>query len=593
MNTHKLFLILLALASLSCNAVVDEQSLEESPLIEYEGISICVSEATTRTAIDPDDMESVEWLSDDCIYLWAQDTEAETYSFEAAEFKQKYFHESYSQAVFIADVDPMSSGTYTYFGVYPKPTSVSGSQVSYTLSSEQSGLYDGELDIMVANPITGGALSEIPDVDLALSFSHLTHAVRINIPDNRNLFGQGVKQLEVTFPGDVVGDLLFDAASNAPTPSLSNGSSVVTLNFEEELNEGDQYAWIFIAPCKLDGTLSFRAYDNAGQMSEIISVSISKEMEAGRITPITLTVPSMLTKSYLNFTIGNNNLGEDVETITITAPSEALFDNGLSSVTLPISDNNEYSVSYNTADYGAKFKAGSITVSFESENAIVSCDPISLSEVVENNIVANLYACDVPYLMSNDFSSVNQDFEYYTDPGLSSASHYKTTLDAYGLTGWTADRCGGVTQTSIRTMARMEGSYIRTTYEGRIDSAPLSAIKDGKGVKIKVTYNYSGSKNEYAGSEVGTAYYTHGYTTTSGTISGSTSISTKIGSNMATGEDGSYTNITSNGSFSSTSTCGNTTRISWLVGYIDRDREFATGGNYWLYIDNVKVQIAN
>lgn len=491
MNTYKLILIFLALATISCNAVVDEQPLEESVLTDYQGISICVSEATTRTALDPDDMASVEWLTDDCIYLWAKEDGATSYSFSEAEFKQKYFFETYSHAVFTADVTTMSAGTYSYFGVYPKPTGVSGSEVTFALPGEQSGLYDGELDIMVASPVTGGALGGTPDGDLALSFSHMTHALRINIPDGRNLFEQGVRTLEVTFPSDVVGNFSFDAASSAPTTStsLSGGSSVVTLNFEEELNEGDQYAWIFIAPCELDGTLSFRAYDNNGYKSEEISTTINKTMEAGSVTPITLTVPEATPVTTLEMTIKNNYLGEEIETMTVTAPSGALFANGSSTVELPYSADGVYSVGYYTDDYDAAFKAGSISITYESENAIVSGDAISLSGITENT--TNSFSSDVPYLFVEDFSGVTStgsydDFEdlivYPTVPGL---DYWSGRIFYYNKNSYVA----------LKAYCLIWAHYYALL---SLDLSGLTGLKSGKTVSLSINFYADWKQNKFS-----------------------------------------------------------------------------------------------
>ncbi len=567
MNSYKLILIFLALTSMACNTSTEESQYEELPLTEYEGISICVSDATTRTTINTDDMKSVEWLTDDCIYLWAQASGAATYSLAGAEFKQKYFHETYSQAVFTAEVDPMDSGTYTYFGVYPKPTSVSGSVVSYTLSSEQSGLYDGDMDIMVASPVTGDALSETPDEDLALSFSHLTHAVRINIPDGRNLFGQGVKQLEVTFPGEVVGDFSLDAAYDSSIATLSNGSKVVTLTFEEELDEGD-YAWIFIAPCDLSGTLSFLAYNNYGYKSESISVDINKTMKAGSVTPITLTAPEAIPATTLELTIKNNYLGEEIETMTITAPSGALFTDGSSSVVLPYSADGVYSVGYYTNDYDAKFKAGSLSITYESESAIVSGDAISLSGITENTI--NSFSCDVPYLYYTDFSTIS-----------STDSTETSTSSISGLTGWV----GGNRSAwwSGKCVAVRSYSNLFGPYDSRMNSATFESfgLKSGVSVDVLVMFNSDWCKNKSSSMNLIIGRAASGDTEAGDTINGSSTIPM---SNVSVTQSSTFTyrEATIEG-------CESSHRIVW--------ESDGTNGDYFnydpVYIDNVKVQIAN
>ncbi len=568
MNLYKYITIIIALTFTACNTLIDdEQFTDESPLLEYQGVSIGVSQASTRTALDPDDMASVEWLSDDCIYLWAKDA-AGSYTFSQAEFKQKYFFETYSHAVFTSLLDPMSEGTYDYFGVYPKPASVSGSVATYELSSEQSGLYDGELDIMAASPVSGGALGETPTDDLALSFSHMTHALRINIPEDRNLFGQGVRTLEVTFPGDVVGNLSFDAASSTPTPTLSSGSSVVTLSFEEALDEGD-YAWIFIAPGDLSGTLSFRAYGDNGYKSAIISVSIDKTMEAGKITPITLTVPDNAAETVLNLSVKNNYLGEDIESMTITAPSGAQFVGGATEVTLPYDSVNGCSVSYYADDYGDLFNAGSLSITYESEHAIVS-GTTALSGVGIVADTTNSVPCDVPYLFEEDFSTIS-----------SSGSTETSTSTIPGLTGWVGgDRSAWWSGkcVDVRSYSNFLGPF-----DSRMNSATFESfgLKSSASVSVLVMFDSDWCKNESSSMSLTVGRASSGNTDAGDTISASSSVSM---TSASVTESSTFTNrkVTISG-------CESSHRIVWETNGKNGD-----WFNYdHVYIDNVKVQIAN
>ncbi len=591
MNIIKAIYTIFCLCFISCSSSGFDKLTDNDQDFEKQEVILAVaSQMESRTSINPDDMASTQWDISDGIYIWATSDGGSTYPVNGTEFKIKYFSDTYSQAVFTGLIDPLDpASNYTYFGVYPKPTSVSGTKVTFALPAVQSGEYCGELDILAANPTVGGALSMENSDGFALSFGHMTHAIRINIPKGRNLMGGGIKRIDVSFPEPVVGDFSFDASNVNAVGELASGSSVVSLDLDNILYEGDDYVWIFVAPTYLSGSMSFVAYNDIGYVSRSVAVAVDKVLEAGRITPITLTIPTVFDETTINLSIDDNYLGEDVENVIFTAPSGATFLDGKSSVTLPYNDANVYSVVYSYVNYGSLFREGSIGVSFESESAIVAAESLDLSAVVDGE--SNSFRRDVPYLMSNDFSDLPSDFESYTDPGTSSAGQKKVTLTQYGLTGWTADRCGGVANTSVRTMCRLEGGmWVQSLYEGRLDTAPLSAIKDGKSVKLKVTYNYSGSKNEYSGSKEGTAKFTHGYTVESGEISGDDEIEYQIGSTMNTGDSGSYTSIKSEGGFSTTELCGKSTRISWRVT-VSRSSEFAQGGNYWLYIDDVTVQI--
>lgn len=592
MSVSRVLLFLFGLSFVACSTHDLESFQDESLTTSKQEVLLSVSSLNqTRTSIDPEDMATTRWDKDDRIYVWATSDGGATYHVEATKFALKYFSPSFSSAVFIGNVAPMNDGEYNYFGVYPEPTSVNGTNVTYNIPSIQNGAYDGALDILAANPTTGDPLAAKVTDDFGISFRHMTHAIRINIPGNRNLLGGDIARLEITFPAPVVGDLNFDASVVDVEGQLSSGTSSVILDLENPLREADDYAWVFVSPTQLSGEMSFKAYNALDVPSEAISVNVNKTLEAGRVTPITLTVPTM--PKYLTaicMSIGENYLGETPQFVTITAPEGAQFVDGSTSVKMPYNERNVYTTFFTHKDYGDIFRGGNLGVTFESESAIVVADSISLADINLGGI--NQYTCDVPYLMSNDFSGVTESFERGTNPGGSSAeSGIEAYFGDYGITDWTADRGGAVEGTSIRTMCRLEGGmWVQALYRGRIDSAPLSAIKDGKSVKIKVTYKYSGSKNEYAGSNKGTAKFTHGYTTITGCINGNDGIENQIGDTMDTGDDGSYTSITRSGGYTTESVCGNTTRLSWRVS-VDRPNEFAQGGNYWLYLDDVTVQI--
>ena len=58
------------------------------------------------------------------------------------------------------------------------------------------------------------------------------------------------------------------------------------------------------------------------------SQPIDRTLEAGRITPVNLTIPGSLSITRLTFSIAGNNLGETPNTFTVKAPDGALFSDG-------------------------------------------------------------------------------------------------------------------------------------------------------------------------------------------------------------------------------------------------------------------------
>lgn len=553
----------------ACNTIYDDGAIGGSPENGSKSVAIAISQnQSTKTAINADDMATVEWIESDCIYLWAQASGASDYVIDGVEFKYKYYHSTYADAAFTAEVNSQTEDQYSYFGVYPKPESVNGSEVSYSLPATQSGVYDGELDIMSANPILAGALQSEPLDDATLNFTHLTHAIRINIPEGRNLFGKGVKSLKITFPDNVTGDFVFDAAvADAACVLSGNESSVVTLDFEQEIDEGD-YAWLFIAPTTLVGELSFIAYDSDGYSSNSISVNIDKTMEAGKITPITLTVPtSNRQKATLSFSIIENNLGEDIESVTLTAPAGALFANGLSTETVTCSAEGEFSVEYYADTYGDIFSAGSISLAFESESAIVDGGEVSLSGIVVGDEINSL-TCRVPYLYATDFSEITED---------GSIDVSTSTID--GLSGWVAGnrsawwagKC-----VAVRSYSNFGGPY-----DSRITSATLDTygLKSGANVTLKLLFDSDWDKNK----------------SSSMSLSVGRSTSTSVGGTISGGESVSLSSLSSSINQNSTFTsrevtiteCESTHRIAW-----ESDGKNGTIFNYdYVYIDNVYIQI--
>lgn len=451
--------------------------------------------SATRTSLDPDG-RTTRWVSGDRIAVWAANPEG-TYVLDGETFTLHTFNGTYSSADFAATISPMEpDATYTYYATYPLPTEHTGTQVTFTLPTTQSGAYDATSDIMVSAPVSGGALEAAPDNQTVLSFKHLCHAVRIEIPEGRNLLGRPVKRLEVVFPTEVVGTLGFDAATPEAAPTLSNGSNTVVIDLADDgLNDASgSYAWIFIAPVDLSGDILFRAYDAEGYQAAAIHTTVNKSLEAGHTTPIRLTVPEARPVTYLDFTVAQNNLGEELTQLHINA-SEPLFATPFSAAdgtTLTLDRRPDGT--FRAAVYADTHTAEALhnlplTVDYESANVLLADRALTLPATIADQSTTQV-PMTVPYLMEEDFSGITGDFGSNDSGGL--INYDAEALDGYGVPGWSISRA----HANYHALCLRHYVAWGIDYPACINSAPLSAIKEGKSVTIQVSFNAAAEQND-------------------------------------------------------------------------------------------------
>lgn len=117
----------------------------------------------------------------------------------------------------------------------------------------------------------------------------------------------------------------MDLADPTAAPQLTEGGNTVIAELKNPLTESTEdnpdgnYVWLFLCPGNISGDVRFTAYDENGYQSGSLSVPIDRTLEAGRITPVTLTVPDELPVTWLDFSITGNNLGEEPNSFTVTA----------------------------------------------------------------------------------------------------------------------------------------------------------------------------------------------------------------------------------------------------------------------------------
>ena len=234
---------------------------------------------------------------------------------------------------------------------------------------------------MLARPVTAAALTAGSET-LAMHFIHQCHVMRVQVPVGRNQWGERVSRLRVEFPAAVVGRMTMDLADPTAAPQLTEGGNTVIAELKNPLTESTEdnpdgnYVWLFLCPGNISGDVRFTAYDENGYQSGSLSVPIDRTLEAGRITPVTLTVPDELPVTWLDFSITGNNLGEEPNSFTVTAPDGATFRNGTNKQSFTVNAENKYMLGfYNEVDgraNGDLIKANGLTFTYDTENIVVS-----------------------------------------------------------------------------------------------------------------------------------------------------------------------------------------------------------------------------
>lgn len=504
------------------------------------------------------------------------------------------------EALFAAEMPAMAEGEYSYYGAYPLPERMDGTSVTWHLPAVQSGRYRGyseNFDFMLAEPVRGQALTSEAE-ELSMNFIHQCHVMRIQIPEGRNLWGVGVRKLRVEFPRDVVGTMTADMAAPTAPPVLTEGSATVTAVLSEPLHESEEdspdgaYVWLFLCPGQVSGTVRFTAYDANGYQSGSLEVEMDRMLEAGRITPVNLTVPQELPVAWIDLSVTGNNLGEEPERFTVRAPEGAKFRNGTDTCSFEINSQNSYRLCYydryDGIDNGALMKNGEFTFTYESASAVVS----------ERRTVAPFpeaggtpVGLTVPYLFYEDFSGAAGGEDDST-----------VELDGYSLPDWAGSRFGLEAGTAARISAYLGSSAILPDPDsgdnkrGRMDTPLLAAIKEGATVTLDVSFDIGGTSQKgtnFFGQAVVYSQYEFGSDTRTGAVAYTNGIENTVLAAEDAGTDGSYTSLPLHKEGIEVPGCTNAHRLAWRTSY---RIEYAgastiTAKTVYVYIDNIRVSI--
>lgn len=544
--------------------------------------------AVDTRAVLSDDMRTVHWTDDDKVVLWASNPSGSN-GIGGEQFE--YCTQTAANTARFTGNIKVTDDEYRCVAVYPVPARTEGRRVTYTLPDKQDGTYRSELDIMSSDPSSGKLVESTGSEGVHLTMRHLCHALQIRIPEGRNRWGKPVTRLLVEFPREVAGDISFEVSeeSGAGSVTLTNGKRAIELDlseapFDASADASPRYLWVFITAGAINGDISFTPLFEDGYCAETLSATVNREFRGGRVTPINLTISEKEQPvTWIDFTVDYTQLGEAVNTLTVTAPENARFRGDMQSASVHIGSDGKFSVGYYAKFYPDAFKGAKVDLVYDSTHAIVTgTATLPASPVTDGR---NAMTVTAPYLFFEDFSGIGD---------LSSNDQYATSLagdkDAISfLDGWTGARFGAQAGTSIRIACRRETS---AGYAARVDSAPIRNLKTGVSVKIRVLFDYGA--NQQAGgiganSNLGQTVYM-GYVEQDTAFSSSTTTGNFVTNFYIKEYDGTWDNLPHKDGTYEFNGCRNITRLTWRT--VRENKAGMNNNTFWFYLDNIRVSIA-
>ena len=597
------FVAALAALSLLCGCSQNIEGVDSETVAAKSELSIGLPIGISRTAMS--DEGKASWVEGDTFALWAENRTG-GFNINGADFTMMYYWHSFQSAVFTSYANTLAEGDYTYYAVSPKPVSINNRKATFVLPAEQQGdAVNGAHDFMVATPVTAKALSNERVNNLALEFNHKTHLLKLVIPQNGNPLSDPIKKVVFTFPTTVTGNITIDATTPTAVPTIANGSKQLIVNIPQGFDEGET-AWARIAEGNLSGAVTYYAVSTIGERTNNRTFNLSKMCEGGHITPLSLTIPQPIPPTVLRFKVGKNYLGESVQKVSIYDYNGALVQS------FAANSSNTYDIVQHGIYEEGKFQTytgQTFTVRFESQSAIVE-RKVTIPSTIAKNEVNTLATIDVPYLFYEDFAGVS-DFAK-DDERVESLMSADGTLFSTAVSGWNGAHIRGVKGKSVRVNVRHQSTLGATRTNGRLDSPAMKGLKSGANVKLKVEFDMGAYANSGYGSKndifcmAGTHTSSEGSTlngkvttTVAGTeINDYNRIPGMFGSHCLT--TGYLGNNYNNDSFGSTfpthsftaSGCTSATRLCWIPCCVQETWFTAGNAHYYIYIDNIRVSIA-
>lgn len=570
--------------------------------IEGGPVSVGFAAGSPTKTTATDDGLSTLWVKGDKVALWAFSATDGTAALSAHPFTTYSIAEGTSFFTSILD-SPMQEGQYTYFACYPMPDEVGTDRATFTIPSTQDGKCGGGAELLFSDKVVSGALKAIDwkggydHSEFRLEMSPLLHRLRFYIYEVSGLEGERIEELKVSFPRSVAGKAEVPFAD--PQVSLQSGSGVITVIPDEPVPNSTaterHYINVAIAPTHFAPAENMDVTIHTKSKIAFASIPLkSKFFAAGHSTPVRIIPDSIQDCPRLFFRLDSNPIGEDIRSITFTAPSGCKWGTtGTDTFTYspegPIKTGTTFYTEFYDFEQFTTFSDKDVTVTFDSEHVRI------MRTVHIGNLsgkVSETVALAVPWLLNENFDSV---------PTFSSDDEYKTAkAGSYSphtfLGGWSGARCGAEAGKCIRIACRRETS---ARYDARVDSAPLNATFK-KATNLLVEYDF-GANNQYGGipitwpvrldGNVGQNFKLGYITTTSNYKSGDTN-GTYEYEFYVKEYTGSYTNVPNNDSWVLHNIpAGDVVRISWRS--IVEDQPGTTNTTAWLYLDNIKVTISN
>ena len=591
-DIFSLFAVLFAFLFSACSRL-DSQELAPSSV----KVGFALSDSQTKTVLDP--LQGLfSWEDGDNVSLWAESAigdevlSAQPFSLQARSPRGSlaYFSSVLSSA--------MPQGSYTYRMTYPAALSYSDGVALFSLPSTQDGLSSGGASIMLSDAIIGPELTPLDNTSpidqstlLDFRLHHLLHYLRFYIPQGCNILGEDIEKIVYSMPEGISGDVKVNIKDGSS--SIENAVSTQTLLLSQPIGEQEFVSAAIFPPSRTymeSERMNVRIFSR-NHYSDLEPIGLGgRNFAAGHITSVALRPQSIGPVYRLIFRLEGNNLGEDVQKITLQLPSAITWEGAsLSSFTLEKDDGSVIKVGdsfeFRTIEQSefAALAGLKVKVIYESENAIVSEDITLFTELGSTVMQASL---NCPYLMFEDFSCIEADFNSGDNH---SASNLGDKDPYYIPSGWSVARAGGMAGTAVRLAAHRETGLVNMP--SRCDSPLLTGLKKGSSVSLSLSFNYSMNREEGgwgSNPKLGCTVYV-GWTDKTGDLNSGDSSGTFPDSFYLNETTGSYTNI--NHSFSTTlpdMDC--TKRLS--IRQENEVKYDATNGTYWLYLDNITVSIA-
>lgn len=560
-------------------------------------IGFCTGEASTRTMMNPDGL-TASWEKGDRIAVWAKNSAGE-YTLNNTQFS--VYGADGARAFFTATIDAsMPEDRYTYFATYPVPESVSFTKATFTIPSIQDGKVSGGADIMIANPLLHGPLDEVQELSdytkLGMSMEHLLHQFRFYLPEGEDkLGGEAIVKMVLTFPKPVAGKLVADFTDTEAAAEFSGEEKSITLKLSEPLvnstSSERKYAMAAFFPSSFEASesINIKIYTET-KIANAFPVNLEgRTFAAGHSTPVRLRISDIREYGRLRFTVSSNNLGENANAVRLTAPQGCTWGDGSTIYEYrpghEITTGETFEIPFENLDTFRTFSGKDVTVTFDTEH-VDATQTVRVPDLTGLSLVE--ISAGLPYLLYEDFSTV----ETFSSNDAFSKGSIAFSKSPYSfLDGWTGGRIGAEGGKCIRIAARREAS---SGYGARVDSAPIISLK--KSTDIKVSYDY-GVNNKYGGiaiitdGNVGQNVHIGYVTDTKGYSSGDDSGTFESDNTFYAKEyTGSYTSTPNSDTRIIHSAPTGVLRITWRSAA--EYQAGTTNTTCWLYLDNIKVQIA-